>query len=305
MRRLGAAVLLVALSPAVLSGCGPSESSALGQRPTTYPAAGSGTPAPDRIADARRTALTAATDATEAILSYDYRSLDADLARATTFMTPTYRAQFRTLAGELQRRTRVTRLATSATVLRAGLQGLTEDQAKAVLFVEQLTSTEGGLGSTTRSAVVLTLQHTEAGWMVASLDTAAAGQHVAEPSRQRRAVMRAARELARAYTNLGWQQARADVDRVTTLATGPFRASWAAAADELVRRTVANRASTTGTVVAAGVEHATEDEAVVLVTATGAVQLGDAEAQPRSLRLVVTLHRVDGAWLASDLALLD
>lgn len=307
MTRLGAALLLVALTPGALSGCGPAESTALGQRPTTYPTAGSGTPtpAPDRLGEARRDALEAATAATEAILSYDYRSLDADLARATAFMTPTYRAQFRTLAGELQRRTRVTRLATAATVLRAGLQGISHGQARAVLFVEQLTSTEGSLGATSRTALVLTLQRTGSGWLVASLDTATPERQVAEPSRQRRAAMRAARDLARAYSNLSWQDARADVDRVATLATGDFRASWSAAAGELVRRTVENRATTTGTVVATGVEHATPEEAVVLVTAAGAVQLGDAEEQQRPLRLIVTLQRVDGRWLASDLALLD
>lgn len=305
MTRLGAALLLVALAPAGLTACGPAGSTALGQRPTTYPAAGSGTPAPDSLAEARREALQAASTATEAILSYDYRTLDADLARATGFMTPAYRSQFRALAGELQRRTRVTRLATAATVLHAGLQGITDDQARALLFVEQLTSTEGGIGVSSRTALVLTLQRTEAGWLVASLDTETPGQAVAEPSRQRRAAMRAARAVARAYGNLSWQDARSDVDRVTTLATGDFRASWSAAADELVRRTVENQATTTGTVVASGIAEASRDEAVVLVTASGAVQLADAKSEPRPLRLIVTLRLVEGRWLAADLALLD
>lgn len=85
-------------------------------------------------------AVKAATTALPAALSYDYRSLDTSLTKATALMTPgfatkfrtTFNATTRTMAGEKQ-------AITSALVRAAGIVGTVQnDRATVVVFLDQV-----------------------------------------------------------------------------------------------------------------------------------------------------------------------
>lgn len=306
MSRLGSLVAAGVLL--CLAGCQGGGESALGQRPTTYPAAGEQPAAgvqagqPGQAGASFRSAILAqAGVAAEAALSYDHRTLDQGVAQARALMTPAFQRSYDKLVESLRANAARQAAQASAVVVGGAISGATPDRAQAVLFIDQQITRAGHPVETTGSVAVVTMVRSDSRWLMSSLETTPPEAPIAESRPAHAAALAAGAAVADAYTDLGWRHPAVDVERVLTLSTGAFRKAYADAAPELVRRTLQTRTTQEASVIATGLRSLRGHRAVVLVGLTGTTRVGEGAPARRTVRLEVELTRAGSSWLASAL----
>ncbi len=122
------------------------------------------------------TARTSATDTAEraaaVILSYDYKTLDADKKAAEHYMTASYAKQYAQTFEKLVRGN-ATRLHAhvAATVRASGVMAAEPDRANVLLFVDQTTvsTANGGAKQTALNRVEMKMVHRDGRWLVADI----------------------------------------------------------------------------------------------------------------------------------------
>ncbi|HZC41712.1 MAG TPA: hypothetical protein VE343_13625 [Streptosporangiaceae bacterium] len=121
------------------------------------------------VARARSGALAAATADMRQILSYDYRSIGADLARARADTTGQFRGEFGILAGQLiGPAAREQRTVTRATVPDAAVISATADRVVLLLFIDQTTTSKARQQpQRAASQVRVTMERAGGRWLVA------------------------------------------------------------------------------------------------------------------------------------------
>jgi len=112
----------------------------------------------------------AATDAA-AIFTTSWRSYDAHLARVTSLMTPDMAKRYRTTAAPVRTRVIESRTDTTTRVAARGIVRAEPDEVLALLFLDQRTTTGGGPPAYTARRALVTMVHTDEGWMVANFQT--------------------------------------------------------------------------------------------------------------------------------------
>ena len=125
-------------------------------------------------ADARATAATAARQAAEAVLSYDYRTVDADIAHARTLATGVFAAQYAESAQQLAAQAKQTKAIVQATASEPAVVTASEDAVVVLVFVDQASvkQLKGDPKPTTRidqSRVRLTMTRVHGRWLVSQL----------------------------------------------------------------------------------------------------------------------------------------
>ncbi|MDT0572696.1 hypothetical protein RM704_35415 [Streptomyces sp. DSM 3412] len=133
-----------------------------------------------RAEQARGEALAAARKAAPVVLSYDYRHLDRDFARARTHLTGSFRAEYgRTttkVVGPTARKYHGVVKATVAAPAGGGLPAASvvsagPDKAVVLLFVNQVTTSTQVTGTRMDlNRVRMTLTRTSEGWKVSAVD---------------------------------------------------------------------------------------------------------------------------------------
>lgn len=120
-------------------------------------------------------------------------------------------------------------------------------------------------------------------------------------------VLAAATEEVEAVVNLSYRDSEAAIARVAAGATGDLRDRYDTSAARVARTLERNRSVMDGHVVWAGVVDLVGDRATVIAATTGTVanRRTDGEAVARDLRFRLDLVHSDGAWLASDLELVQ
>jgi Mce-associated membrane protein len=113
---------------------------------------------------------TAATDAA-AIFTTSWRRYDAHLAKATSLMTGDMAARYRTSAAPVRGRVVASRTSTTTRVAASGVVRATSDEVLALLFLDQRTTSGGGPPSYQARRALLTMVHTDRGWLVANVQT--------------------------------------------------------------------------------------------------------------------------------------
>jgi Mce-associated membrane protein len=94
-----------------------------------------------RAQSAQNAALDAARTGTTQVLSYDSKTLDADLAKSRTLISGNFAAKFEDLANSvIVPAVRQQSLSTKANVVRAAVIDAQPEQVQALLFVNQTTS---------------------------------------------------------------------------------------------------------------------------------------------------------------------
>lgn len=116
-------------------------------------------------------------------------------------------------------------------------------------------------------------------------------------------VLAAADREVTAFVNLRYDRP-ATLDAVAAGATGAFRDRYLRSSAHVARVLTRHQSVSTGRVVWSGVSAVTPDRATVIAATTGTVSNASTHGQPRprDLRFRVTLLRVDGRWLAADVA---
>lgn len=127
--------------------------------------------AQDRVDEASRTAPASAERAASTILSYSYKSLDADAKAAERYMTPSYKKQYAATfkklvkpnAGGLKARV-------VANVKASGVSHADPDRVKVLLYVNQTTTSTANGGEPQRALnrVLFSMKRTDtdAPWLV-------------------------------------------------------------------------------------------------------------------------------------------
>jgi Mce-associated membrane protein len=128
-------------------------------------------PGADRVAD-REAATQAASSGAVKILSYSPDTLDQDFAAAESCLTADFLAYYKQFTNQIVRpAAQQKRLATSATVVRAGVQSLASRTASILLFVNQTTTSNDAPSPTTSSSSVLVeLAKVNGTWLIAKLE---------------------------------------------------------------------------------------------------------------------------------------
>ncbi len=116
-------------------------------------------------------------------------------------------------------------------------------------------------------------------------------------------VTAAARATAQALLNIDYRDPQASFEAVAATSTGTFLDQYEASSESLVELVTQYESVQTGEVDSAAVSRLDEDDATVLVAATGTVtnlQTGE-DGQLRVYRILITLVAQDGTWLTNDL----
>jgi len=118
----------------------------------------------------QQAAVEAASSATEEILSTSYQDYDAQVSRATSEMTDSFAAQYRKTVARLRDRFIADRTQLQVRVVRAGVVRASSQQVEALLFLDKYVK-KGRQTSFTPYRALVTVVHTEHGWLVADLQT--------------------------------------------------------------------------------------------------------------------------------------
>lgn len=124
-----------------------------------------------RADDDARAAVEEATTHTQQLLSYDSRSLDADLARGRSLVTGDFAAQYAKTAAELiGPTTRAQEITTIAVVVRAALVSAGPDRVETLLYVNQATTSKADpTPRPTTSQIRVTLDRVGDRWLISDL----------------------------------------------------------------------------------------------------------------------------------------
>ena len=131
-------------------------------------------PAPDSTAHARHDALAAATKAAHDLLSYDYRTLTTDIARAKTETTGAFAQQYAQTAGQLLSEATQLKAIVQASVGSPAVVSAHGTTVVVLVFVDQASVKQlpGQKSPTTRidqSRVQLTMSKVGGQWRVSAL----------------------------------------------------------------------------------------------------------------------------------------
>jgi Mce-associated membrane protein len=121
--------------------------------------------------DARDSALQAVGPLAQRVLSYDWRTLDTDVADAQRVMAPTFRVQYAKAMSGVHQQTLTNHVRVAATVVGSSVVSARPDKVVALVFVNQLTS---GRGTPDRrvdqNRVLVTLTRDGGEWRVSTMD---------------------------------------------------------------------------------------------------------------------------------------
>ncbi|MGW4756257.1 hypothetical protein [Streptomyces chartreusis] len=132
-----------------------------------------------RTASARTQALTVAQKAAPVVLSYDYRHLDKDFARARTHLTGGFHAEYgkttKAVVGPTAKKYRAVVKATIAAPATgtpaASVVSASPDKVVVLLFINQVTeSTQVSGARVDLNRVRMTMTQTDGGWKVSGVD---------------------------------------------------------------------------------------------------------------------------------------
>ena len=131
---------------------------------------------PDRDTDAAaaKSAISAATDGTMAVLSYSPATLDRDFAAAKSRLTGDFLSYYNRFTEQIVApAAKQKSVQTSAVVLRAAVSELRPDSAVVLVFVNQTTASKDRPQPTlTPSSVIVTLTKVGGKWLISSFDPA-------------------------------------------------------------------------------------------------------------------------------------
>lgn len=136
----------------------------------TAPAASATRPVTIGDIEAHTAVETAAQDAAQ-IFSTSWRSYDAHVTRVSALMTEGFATQYRSSAAPVRARMVSSRTRTSTKVAASSVVQATPDRVLALLFLDQRTKAHGSPPSYDSRRALLTMVHTDQGWLVDNVQT--------------------------------------------------------------------------------------------------------------------------------------
>jgi Mce-associated membrane protein len=118
-----------------------------------------------------QTAVDAAATDAASIFTAPWRRYDAHLDRATSLMTSDMAARYRSSAAQVRGRVVASRTSTVTRVAASGVVRAAPEEVVALLFLDQRTSSKGVPPSYAARRALVTMVHTDRGWLVANVQT--------------------------------------------------------------------------------------------------------------------------------------
>jgi hypothetical protein len=121
-------------------------------------------------AEARDAGMQAAAQLTQKVLSYDWKTLDADIKEAEAVSAPSFRSEYaKTMAG-VKAQTIKNQVKLSADAAATSIVSATENKVVALVFVNQVTTAKGTTNQRVDSSrVLVTLTRGDGDWRVSKL----------------------------------------------------------------------------------------------------------------------------------------
>ncbi len=120
---------------------------------------------------AQQAAVTAASSATEEILSRSYKNFDGQVDRATSKMTDSYAEEYRASVDGLRADFVRAKTELRVVVRASGVVRASSQEVQALLFLDQYVRKAGSAPTTTPYRALVTVVHTEHGWLVSDIES--------------------------------------------------------------------------------------------------------------------------------------
>jgi Mce-associated membrane protein len=119
----------------------------------------------------RNAAMGAASDAVSHVLSYSYKTFDADRLAARALIEGKVAKDYDKTMDQVAAQTAQLKLTLKANVLSVGIISITEHRAKALVFVNTITTREGAKNQEfNQSRLILDLRRKDGDWTVSGMD---------------------------------------------------------------------------------------------------------------------------------------
>ena len=116
--------------------------------------------------EAAQQAAAVAEKAIDSVLSYDYRHLEDDVARAAPYFTDDYAAEYRSLIEELGPQAESAKLVVEGSSIATGIIRSGDDRAEILVFVNQESTRDGTENEPLKMWVTLTMVGDGDGWLI-------------------------------------------------------------------------------------------------------------------------------------------
>lgn len=120
---------------------------------------------------AYQAAVEAASSDTEEILSTSYKNYDDQVTQATSKMTDSFAKEYRQTVGDIRGKFVADKTVLTVKVAAAGVVRASSTQVQALLFLNQYVQKKGEKTTATPYRALVTVVHTEHGWLVSDLET--------------------------------------------------------------------------------------------------------------------------------------
>ena len=120
---------------------------------------------------AYQAAVEAASSDTEEILSTSYKNYDDQVTQATSRMTDSFAKEYRQTVGDIRGKFVADKTVLTVKVAAAGVVRASSTQVQALLFLNQYVQKKGEKTTATPYRALVTVVHTEHGWLVSDLET--------------------------------------------------------------------------------------------------------------------------------------
>ena len=120
---------------------------------------------------AHRSAVEAASEAADEIVSTSYKNYDEQVDQAVSKMDDEFAAKYRQTAEDVRQQFVDAKKEVQVEVAAAGVVSASENEVKALLFLNQYVTTDGKDTSYTPYRALVTVVDTEQGWLVSDIET--------------------------------------------------------------------------------------------------------------------------------------
>jgi hypothetical protein len=120
---------------------------------------------------ARDAGMQAATQLTQRVLSYDWKTLDADIKASEALLAPSFRREYTKAMNDVKAQTVKNQVKLTASVVATSIVSATEKKVEALVFVNQVTTAKGsGNQRLDQNRVLVTLTRDGGEWRVSKMD---------------------------------------------------------------------------------------------------------------------------------------
>lgn len=135
------------------------------------PAAGRAPSGVITSSQARDAGMQAAARLTTRVLSYDWKTLDADMSASEAVLAPSFRNEYDKAMNNTKAQTVKNQVRLTASVVATSIVSATEEKVEALVFVDQVTTAKGsGNRRLDQNRVLVTLTRNGGEWRVSKMD---------------------------------------------------------------------------------------------------------------------------------------